>query len=518
MTSAQRITLNVFATYGRTIISIVLGLFSGRWVLEALGDVDFGLTNVVGSLIVFVTFFGGITSGAVVRFLAYSIGKGDLEETNKWFNVALIIHIIFPAIIILSAWPIGEWAVDNFLNIPSSRIETAHWVLRLSLIATFCNFFSTPYISMFTAKQRIYEISVWGFAQTLLNFSFFYYLRFYTKDVWLLYSLGTVLILIFIGMCQLLRARHLFPECKINLEHGLEYSKFKQLLSFSGWNFFGNLGFILRGQGLSILLNKYFPPDCFPHVNASYSVANTVSGYTSMLSSALVGALVPEITANEGRGDRSRMLMFSNGASKFGTVFVLLFAIPLFVEVDYVLKLWLKNPPSMTGIFCQWTLIMFIIDRLTTGDMIAVSANGKIAGYQVTLGGVMILTLPLSWLFLSLGFDIISVFWASAITMTMCSVGRVIWSMYLVDSSPLKWVKEVLLLCLLMIICGFAAGYGVRHICGEESFFRLCAVTFATVTSWLLLGWFVVLNKAERNFLGYNLSKVAKKMGMMKII
>ena len=125
MTSSQRIILNTLATYGRTVFAMALGLFSSRWVLQALGSVDYGLMGVVGAVILFVAFLTTTTSGTISRFYAYSIGQGDPEETNRWFNTALSIHTILPIVLCLISWPCGEWAIRNFFNVPPDRLVTA---------------------------------------------------------------------------------------------------------------------------------------------------------------------------------------------------------------------------------------------------------------------------------------------------------------------------------------------------------------------------------------------------------
>ena len=148
MTTSQRILFNALASYGRTMFAMLLGLFSSRWVLASLGSIDYGLMAVVGSLIVFISFLNGISSTACARFFALSIGRNDIEETNWWFNTALSIHVVLPIILIIIGFPIGEWAIDNFLSIPSDRLDTAHWVFRFSLVAMFFTMSSTPFLQL----------------------------------------------------------------------------------------------------------------------------------------------------------------------------------------------------------------------------------------------------------------------------------------------------------------------------------------------------------------------------------
>jgi len=516
MTAAHRIILNMLATYGRTIFAMALGLFSARWVLESLGETDIGLMGVVGGLIIFVTFLNSVASISCARFFALSIGKGDPEETNRWFNTALSIHTILPSILILAGWPLGEWVIEYFFNIPPERLDTAHWVFRFSLVSAFWSMSTAPYMAMFIAKQRIAEMSFWGILSSIANFCFVYWLTTYKGDAWLVYAGFTVLLAIFFGVCQVLRARHLFPECRISFSKWYERRRLRQVFSFTGWQLFGNFGAILRGKGIAILLNQYFDPAQFAYVNASYDFGNKISNYAMTLSSALRGALSPEITSTEGRGDRKRMLMLANRASKFSVYLILLFAVPMFLEIDMLLVLWLKNPPQLTAAFAVYMIVCLLIEQLTFGHMIAVNAVGKIAGYQMMLGTAIMLTLPLAWLFLALDYPAAtSIGTALIITTIFQSTGRVIWAKFLVGASPQEWLKKVLLPCAVVfagaMLFGHAAILIATHLGIPSGLFRLAATSLSTFAATIAFGW-LLLDKFERQFFLDNFRKLRKKL------
>ena len=314
---------------------------------------------------------------------------------------------------------------------------------------------------------------------------------------------------------QIGRAYKKYEECRIQLNLWLDWVRFRKLLGFSGWNLFGGLGQLLRGQGIAILLNRYFNPVSTPGVNASYTIGNTVSSSTQQLSSSLIGAFSPEINTNEGRGDRERMLIQANRASKFGAYLTLLFAIPLILEIEYVLDLWLVQPPVYASGMTSLILCAFIIDRLTVGQMLAVSARGKIAGYQIMLGGFLLLTLPVAWLFLHLGLGPISVCWAYLITMSLCSIGRVFWAKRLVQFLPSIWIKEVFLPLIFLIIVSVFTGR-MSQLFLDASLGRLSLVVAATLMTNIVLGWNLLLNINERKSLLAALQSLLK--GIFKLI
>ncbi|WP_033397777.1 lipopolysaccharide biosynthesis protein [Desulfobacter curvatus] len=506
MTPSQRLILNTIATYTRSILALGFALFSSRWVLNALGKTDFGLFSVVGSIIIFITFLNGVMAGSVSRYFAYSIGQGDSAEVKRWFNAALSIHLCFAIVLILFGWPIGEYTIKHMLTVPDGRIQACTVVFRVSLISAFVNMLSVPFIAMFRANQRISEMAVWGMLQTGLTFALAYLLTHLSGDLLLVYAVGMVVIIVFIQLVQVLRAFKIFNECRIELSQWFDKSRFKKIASFAIWNLIGGLGATLRDQGSAILLNLYFGPN----VNAAYGIGKQVSAQTNQLATAMMGAFSPEITSSEGRGDRERMISLSLRASKFGTLLVFFFAIPLMIEMDYVLKLWLRIPPSYTAIFCRLIIASFIIDRLSSGYMLAVNAHGRIAAYQATLGTTLLLTLPLAWLFLKMGHSPASVCVAFVITMTICSLGRVFWGKYLLGIPIRRWIRGVLWPSVIVSTLSALAGCA-PYLFMHSSFIRLLSVVGMTIFIAIVACWFIALDQNERMFVVRNFKRLQGK-------
>lgn len=486
-----------------------MALFGSRWVLNALGQTDFGLFSVVGSIIVFITFLNSVMAGSAARHYAYSIGQGDPAEVNRWFNAALSIHLILAVVLDLIGWPVGEYLISNVLTIPEDRISTCLLVFRLSLISAFVSMVSVPFIAMFTAKQRIPELAMWSMIYSILIFILAWSLSRLSGDRLLCYAIGMVSIFVFVKIAQIIWAMVIFHECSINRHQWFDKKRFKEIFSFASWSMIGSFGAILRNQGSAILLNLYFGP----RVNAAYGIANQVSTQTNQLAAAMIGAFSPEITTSEGRGERQRMLFLAQRASKFGTILVLVFAVPLMVEMDYVLKIWLKEPPLHTSLFCRLILATFIIDRLSVGNMLAVHALGKIAAYQATVGTFLVLTLPLAWIFLKFGAPPTSVGVAFVITMIAMSAGRVFWTRRLLDVNIMQWIKTVVFSCVIVASAAALAAIAVSSLM-TMSFMRLVSVTSVSVAASLLTTWFFALDKPERVFFKQNLKRILNKIGI----
>lgn len=499
MTSSRRITLNTLATYVRSIFSAGLALFSSRWVLSALGQTDFGLFALVGSLIAFVSILNGIVGGSAGRFFAFAIGKGDAAEVNQWFNTAFAIHAVLPVALIVIGWPLGEICIRQLLNIPAERTVACVWVWRLSLIAAFVAMFSVPYVSMFTAKQRIAETALWGVLQVICAFVLALNLSRVTTDRLVFYATGMVVITIGVSLGQIARAIYIFPECRLVRREWLDSRRIRQITSFAVWSTFGGLGSILRNQGTAILLNLFHGPK----VNAAYGIANQVSSQTGTFTQAMMGAMSPEITAMAGRNDRRRLLDLALRASKFGTLLALFFSIPLLIEMDFVLHFWLKSPPPHAITFCQILIVSFLLDKITMGHLMAVNATGRIAAYQATVGGVLLLTLPLGYCLLKVLVVPAAAMFAILITSAGCSIARLFWGQRLLSLHPRSWLSSVLGRCLLV---GMSSTFFtvIPSLLFPASLLRLGLSTVIGIVANLGFGWFFGLTPDERNFVTHS--------------
>lgn len=500
------------ATYGRTLLRMVLGLFSSRWVLQSLGEVDYGLMGVVGSLIVFITFLNTVASGACSRFFAYSIGKNDKEDLIRWFNVGVSVHLFLAISLVIIGAPLGEWAIDNFLNIPVDRIVTAHWVFRFSLVAAFWTMFSTPYVAMYTATQNIAEFTFWEILNIITNFGFVYWLTSYQGDSWLVYAGFTVALTVLIGLGQVLRARYAFQGCQIKFSYWGDKERIKQMFSFAGWTLFGNLGYMARTQLPAILLNKYYPPSNYKYVNASYQVGGALASYTQSLSSSLMGAFSPQIATLAGANNKEGMIKTAFRASKFGTFLMLLFAIPLGLEADYLLVLWLKNPPQLATEFCRLVLLQMMLDNLTFGHMSGIMASGNIKWYQITTGLLCVLSVPIAWLVLKLGGGPLSVSVVIAACMGACSVARLFFGRKLIDIKISDWYKFTFRPIIIIALISFLVGYFVTIAWSAPSFFRICLTTIVSCSTMFTLAWLILFDQAEKNMLRNMVHKITSKL------
>lgn len=493
MTTGQRILFNALATYGRTLLAIFLGLFSSRWVLASLGEIDYGLMGVVGGILVFITFLNSLSSSATARFFAFSIGKNDMEETRRWFNAALSLEIVLPLGLVIIGFFGGELAIRKFLSIPPDRLTTALWVFRFSLVTALITMTCSPFMAMYTAKQNIAELSFWGMGISLTTFIFAYSLTKLSGNLWLIYSAGLSTITCSFCILQSIRSYKKYPECKIVLKYWFDRRKLKEMLSYSCWTLFGALGGIFYSTGTGIILNKFFPPLRFPSVNASYSVGSTITGHTQNISGALMGAFMPEIVSSEGRGDRAGVIRQMFRAARLSYIIISIIAIPILFETEFILKAWLQNPPEYAALFCRTLLIGFLISRTAGGFDAAICATGKIKWYQIIMSSCAYLSIGLSALLLYLGGGLLCVC-AVMIGYQLINVaGGAYFCKKLVGISIGSWLQSVVFPVIfnlgINIGIGFILTFATKSLSPALSFFivSLSVVISTAFTSWKLL-------------------------------
>lgn len=512
MTENRRIFWNIVFTYGRSLLFIVGSLFISRWVLMALGEVDFGLFSVIGGLVVFIQFFNNVLAGATARFYAFSIGASKtnittqgLEECRKWFNTALTIHTLLPLFLIAIGYPIAKWAIYNWLTIPPDRIQACIWILRFTCFSSFVAMLNVPFMAMYTAKQYIAELTVYSMATTVLNIVFAYFMASHPGEWLVKYALWMCAMSVVPQIIICIRANLIFPECKLVLSYLGDIVYLKQIGAYAGWQFLGAFCGLLRSQGISLLINKAFGPK----VNASMQIAHQVNAGTGTLASALLNAFTPAITTACGAKDYTRMTTLAFGACKFSTLLALMFVIPIAAELPEIINIWLQTPPPFTVGLCYLMLTYYICDICTTGNMIVVNASGKIKEYHIVLSTISVFTLPVAVLAVYLGGNVYSVGIILVLAIILNSAGRIYYAQKLLNMSAMRWVREVMFPILwLIVICGTVAY--LPHLWMSAGFIRILLTGFIAEMIIFPLSWFLVLTDSERQFI------LSKYKGLIK--
>lgn len=513
MKERNRILVNTLATYLRSLVAMLLGLFSTRWILTGLGQSDFGLYGVVGSVIVFITFLNTTLAGSMSRFFAYSIGRAKVvseaegvEDLKRWFNIALCIHVILPMILVVIGLPIGRYAIGHWLVIPPERLDACITLFDVALFAAFISMVSVPFVAMFQAHQYILELSLLGVVHTAVLFSLAYTLLFAEGDRLVYYAKCLMFINVAFALIQCVWATFRFKVCRVKFKYWFDAARFKEFLSFGGAKIFGAVCVLLRTQGGALLLNQFFAPS----INAAYSVSMQVSAHTASLSQSLIGAMQPAIATREGSMDRSGMLRMAESVCRIASCLVILFCVPLTIELAWVLNAWLNTPPPFAVPFCACMLVMLVLDKMSVGYMLAANAYGKkIICYEIVNGCLLVLALPMAYVCFRCGVSPYALVVCLCITMGAYSCARVGFCKWQMGVSIKGWLCNVVLPVLAVVGLATLASCAVKSMM-PSSCVRVVFVSIVSAVVIAIGGYFLLMNEYERKFLTKALMRVLK--------
>ena len=511
MTQNKRIALNTLATYGRSIFGVLCGIFSTRWVLEALGQVDFGLYAVVGGMAMFLSFLNIQLAGAISRYYAYAIGEAKvavdpahgLRECQAWFTTAVLIHTIVPLVLVTVGWPLGIYAIENgWIDVPAERLDACLWVWRFVCIFSFLGMVAVPFQAMYTAKQYIAELTIYSFIQTIARTAFIYYMVISPRDWLVPYALamGVVGVLPLAVIC--LRAYKVFSECRIIPSVFKEWNRVRDVAGYAIWTAIGGVGYVASHECMGILHNNFFGA----RVVGAFGISQTVSAEAASLTGALQGAFQPAITTACGSGDMHGMREMAFRVCKVGTLLTLMFAIPMALEIDEVLRIWLKTPPPYAASMCLCTLAFIVIEKFSSGHLTAVNATGQIAKFQVVRGILRTLVIPFALVFAWLGWGPVAATMALPISVIFVDIGDVFMARNRVGMSVRRWVREVVVSIGVMTMLVFVVGLIPRFFC-PASFWRIVLTTMFSLGAMVPCAWFIVLSKNERIFIRHKILK-----------
>ncbi len=516
MTPNQRVVLNIFATYGRTVIGVLCGIFSTRWVLMALGKEDFGLFGLVGSLVVFLSFLNIQFAGALSRFFAYSVGQANvaadsdeaLEECRKWFSVGVMLHTLMPLILVLVGYPVGAWAIKTgVVGVPAYRIDACIWLWRFVCISTFISMVNVPFNAMYIAKQYIAELTIYSLVQTFARTGFIYFMTLQQGDWLVTYGLATCVIMIVPQLLICCRAVMVFKECRLRVKYLVIGSYVKKLASYAGWQTFGGLGYIARHQFLTVVVNRFFGPK----ITASFSVGSTVSTEAAALTGALNGAFAPAITTACGEGNWDRLRKMAYQASKFGTLLTLIFAIPIALEIDSILNIWLKEVPEWSNGICLIMLAVVVVEKFSLGHIIGVNAFGRVAMFQVCRGLACMMAIPFSIVFALIFNHVYSVAIALLIITFFACLSDVLVARIKIGLNIRYWLFKIIIPLCIVSMLTYVVGMLPRYLI-KPSFGRVVITTIVVLFGFIPLSWFFVLNSEERMYVYQKLKNVIRRI------
>ena len=409
----KRIAKNTLYLYARMLVSMLLGVYTSRLVLEALGETDFGIYNVVGGVVVFLNFLNATLVASTQRFINISLGEMRTNRIRDTYNAAIKIHFILSVIIVILAESIGIWVVNSLLTIPADRMFAANVVFQFAILSVFFSINMAPCQAMVVAKEKMQYYAVYSIFDVIAKFAFALLLSYYNNDKLILYGFSFSVIGLVDYLLYHFTCNRKFIECRGTLKV-CDKSIYKSMLSFSGWALIGSLAGVFSNQGTNMLLNVFSGPV----VNAARGLAMTFNGYVYSFVTNFTIAFTPQLIQNYAANKHEEMYSLLLNSIKYSVFLFALFALPVLFETDFILNIWLKEVPAYTVVFCQIVICESFVSCAERPMATVCNAIGCVKQVNLSVGIIYIIAFGISWLVLALTHNVIWPFVIHAIAIT----------------------------------------------------------------------------------------------------
>lgn len=399
---------------------MAISFFTARLTLSALGVSDYGVNNVVGGLVSMFSLLSSSLSSATSRFLTFGLGEGDMDKLKKTFSMSVNIHIVLAIIVVIAIETIGVWFLNHKMTIPADRLTAANWVLQCSVVAFAVGLFSVPYNSAIIAHEKMSAFAYMTIFDALSRLAIVFSIYYYGGDRLILFAILSLLQSLIRQMIYQIYCRQKFEECSYCW--GWDKELGKSMFSFAGWNFIGCTAGLMKDQGVNIVINLFSGPA----VNAARGIAMQINGIIGQFIGNFTLALDPQIIKDFAAGELEKMHKLIFWGTRLSYYLFMFLSIPVFFEIEKILQLWLGQVPDHTVLFARLVLLLSLSEIISNTLIVAQMATGKIRNYQIVVGGILLLNLPVSYLLLRLGM-IPEITVAVAIVISQCALGARLW-------------------------------------------------------------------------------------------
>ena len=503
--SNRRIAKNAVMLYVRMFFTMIVGLYTSRVVLNELGVEDYGTYGVVGGIVAMIGFVNSSMSGATSRFLTFELGKGNEKRLADTFSSALIIHIGIALLVLLLSETVGLWFLNNKLVIPAGRMPAARWVYQLSIASAMLWITQAPYNATIIAHERMDVYAYVEILNAVLKLLIVYLLSIGNFDKLILYAVLIFLVSMLIRMIYRIYCVRHYQES--HLRWVWDKSILKPMLVYSGWNLYGALCLTTRQQGTNFLINIFFGVV----FNAASSLATTIQGVVKGFTYSSTFAFRPPIIKAYAQGNFQEMIRLMKSAMSLCIFLSLLVSLPLYIEIEYVMNLWLVNPPVMAVEFVRLLIVSAFFALTTLIFTIGIEATGYNRQMNIYTGSVFMLTIPVMYLFFKMGFGVLYSYYCILGANIVIFLFNMVICKHLVPSLRLTdhmWL--FLKSALVIVLSELPSVYIVRYY--DASFMRLIINSVVILCLCSALSYGLILDTSARSFVRQKLHSVVKKI------
>jgi Na+-driven multidrug efflux pump len=505
------VAFNTTVLYIKLLLSLIVGFFTTRLVLDALGQESFGIYSLVGGVIGMLAFLNSAMSNASMRFISYSLGSADTEYIRKIFNTSRIIHFGLGLLIVILMELGGLLMFEYLLNLPPDKVSDAQIVFHFMVVSTFFSIITVPYEAIINSHENMLALSIIDITGSIFHLSIAVYLLFLSDNLLVIYAFLMLLNQMLLRAVKQRYAVVKYDECKIKIKGYLDKDLFKKMLSFAGWNLFGSIGAMSVTQLNSILINMFYGV----LLNAANGIAMQVSSQLNNISVSLNRAINPQIMKSEGGGDREKMLRLTMVGAKFSVFAFSLFALPAIMETPYLLGIWLKEVPDYAVIFTRLILVNMLLSKFTFQLTEAIRAVGQIRNITVTESMISLFGAPVAFLLFSFGYPPYSIFLVILFGGLIKSVLRLYFAKIVTGLSYKLYLKNNILRPSLPIFIAVIIAL-ILQMLMAESIYRVFTSFLLNMLTLLLAIRFIGLNKYEYDKIYFliltGVSKFKKKL------
>ena len=503
----KRIAKNTMYMYLRMLIILFVSLFTARIVFNTLGITDFGIYNVVGSIIVFFSFLNNGLSLSTRRYITAELSNGNDESQNKIFNLACIAHIYIALIVLVLAETVGIYIINSILSIPNERMFTANVVYQLSIISAIVGITMSPFNSAIIANEKMSVYAYLSIIDVVVKLIIIGGVILIPGDKLIVYAILILcggLLNVFFNVWYCYRT---FSMCKIVACK--DKTGIKEMFCYMGWSLFGQGSVVLTNQGITLLLNTF----CGVVANAAMGISNTITNIVSQFVNNFQIAFNPQITKYYVSGDKKDLYQLVTSTSRYSSYLVLLFLIPLLFETPNFLTVWLGEYPKYAVEFCIFTLFSIFIEAIGAPLWMIIGSDKDIKLYQIIVSAIFLINFIGSFISLSLGFPPFYVIIVRVFVSIILIIFRLHWCKRLLDDFPVSiWCKQVLLKTMTLFIASSILSYLVYNLNYRHILIELSLVSFWSMTVTAMTIYFGGLTSNEKQFLKTKiLSKIRYK-------
>lgn len=509
MHPAHRVASNTGILYIRMAITVFISLYTTRLILVALGVVDFGIFNVVAGAITMLTFLNSGMASATQRFMSYSQGAGNPDKVKTIFNVSVVLHISIAIVILVLLEAVGFFLFKSVLVIPEDRISVAKMIYQFMIVSTLFSIISVPYDAVLNARENMLVFAIFGIVEAILKLAIAIYITYASSDKLMLYGLLMAILSIVLLIMSRIYCQRKYEECHIDLRNHFSKPIFNEMTKFAGWSFLGSSSSIVTNYGQSVVINMFFGTV----VNAAQGIATQVNGQLWVFAWNMLKAINPVIHKSEGEGNRKKMLLISMTGSKMSFYLSILLIIPVFIEMPYIFKFWLKEVPDYAIVFCKLLLIRTVIEQLTITMGNSIAAVGKIKSFQINSSILNILPLIVAYVLFKFNFPAHTLYIVFIGYAILNGILTLYYAKKICDLSVLLYLKNVifpsLLTGVLIVVLSLIPFFLL-----QEGFLRFILVGAISSISFFVLVWLIGLSLVEKEQIMNLLNTIVRKMKM----